>query len=169
MRSIRFSVFVLAAIALPNIAVAQDYVAITGTSVNIRAAPNGTVVAQARSGDIFESKGHEGDWFKVLMFSGEYRYVHTSVVQIAAQAPGLPDEATRRRAFQALVHAEDLATAEADQQISPNTLANIKRNIDLQRILDDRYKLEACHRFEAIQPVHYQALVIEGLQRGWLP
>lgn len=142
---------------------------ITGENVNIRTEPSGTVITQARSGDVFEFRERDGDWLAILMFSGEYRYVHASLARPTDSVPAQPDEATRRRAFQALVRAEDRATAEADHQIPPTARGTIERNIDLQRILDDRYKLDVCHRFDGIQPAHYNSLKVEGVRKGWMP
>jgi uncharacterized protein YgiM (DUF1202 family) len=151
----------------PGLALAQEYVVVTGESVNIRSGPGGAVVGQARSGDVFELQGREGEWFSILMFSGEYRSVHSSLVRASPSAPSQPSEAIRRRAFQAFVRAEDRATAEADRQILPTNLAAIERNIDLQRLLDDRYKLEVCHQF-SVHAVHYNTLKVEGIRKGWI-
>ncbi len=156
----------LALFAIPATTLAQDYVIITGESVNIRTAPGGTIVGQAASGDVFRFYVRGAGWFGIFMFSGEDRYVHASLARLTDSVPAQPDEATRRRVFQALVRAEDRATAEADRRIAPTTLATIYRNIDLQRVLDDRYKLEVCHRF-GIQPAHYNSLKLEGVRKGW--
>ena len=158
----------LALVTFPLVVLSQDYVVVTVDNANIRIAPDGTVITKAQSGDVFELRGRNGDWLSILMFSGEYRAMAATLARRIELAPTQADEATRRRAFQAFVQAEDRATAEADRQIPVSSPATINRNIDLQRVLDDRYKLAVCHQFNEIQPVHYKAIVIEGLQKGWL-
>jgi len=155
-------------VVAPTVANAQDYLVVTGESVNVRVTPSGTVIGQARQGDVFEFKGRDGQWLKVNMFSGEYRYIHSSLVHLTDSVPSGPNESTRRQAFRALVRAEDRAIAEADRQIPPTTSTAIYRNIDLQRLLDDRHKLTVCHE-HGIQPAHYDALRVEGIRKGWMP
>lgn len=151
-----------------SITLDQDLIVITDDEVYIRTEPNGTVIGQAQPGDVFEIGGTDGDWFMIHMFSGEYRYVHSSLALHTDSLPRQQDEATRRSAFQALVNAEDRASAEADRRIPPATVEDINRNIDLQRLLDDRYKLEVCHRF-GVQPAYYNTIKLEGIRKGWMP
>lgn len=163
-----YAVGLLALMATATPASAQEYVRVTGQKVNIRAEPGGTVFAQARSGDLFKLGKREAEWFGIVMFSGEYRYIHTSLAQITNTIPPSPSEATRRQAFQGLLRAEDRAVAEADRRIPPNSRDAIYRNIDLQRLLDDEYKLDVFHRFGMVA-AQYSALAIEGIQRKWMP
>ncbi len=148
----------------------NKYIRIIGDRVNIRFAPStsSVVVAFARAGDIFELADMSGDWYEIYMFSGEARYVHKSLAVVSEYRVTLPQSvATRRTVFKAFVKAEDRATAEADRRYPPTNRQNIERNIDYQRILDDRYKLDVTQQ-HGVQPPIYRKLVAEGLKNGWL-
>ena len=168
MRLFSIAAVCLVLVTFPLVVLSQDYVVVTVDNANIRTEPDGTVITQAQSGDVFELRGRNGDWLSILMFSGEYRAMAATLASRIELAPMQADEAARRRAFHAFVQAEDRATAEADRQIPISSPGTIKRNIDLQRVLDDRYKLAVCHQFNGLQPADYKAIVIEGLQKGWL-
>ena len=120
----------------PGLLGAQAFIRVTGDGVNIRTAPNGTVIVQARRGDVFETTGREGAWEKIKMFSGEDRYVHSSLVTSAQEAPRLPSaEGERRRAFNALLEAEDRSYAESEEQIPRVDVPSIRRSGVIQNVL----------------------------------
>ena len=155
-----------------NIRKKPNYILITGDSANIRTMPNntnGTIVTQARSGDIFKLTGRDGDWFSIRMFSASgSRYVHASLARITNSVPRETDEGTRRIAFQAFRQAGRRAMAEADRQTPATNQDTHYHNMYLNSVLDDRYKLEACRRFDNIQPVHYVRIASEGIRKGWM-
>ncbi len=135
---------------------AEGFIKVVGDGANIRTAPDGTIIVQAQRGEVFEARGQEGEWQLINMFSGEHRYIHTSLVTPAQEAPPLPSsEGSRRRAFAALLQAEDQAWAEAEAQ-----------GTSVRRVLNDRYKLEVSHRF-GIHAVHYTAISVEGVRKNW--
>lgn len=165
----RVASFVLSFLFFSSTGLAQQYVRVTADALNVRTVPGGgTIIGQAVRDDVFELRGQRGIWYEINMFSGEYRYIHSNYAAVVASLPPQPAEPIRRLAFQALVRAEDRAFAEADRRIPPTSRAAIERNIDLQRVLDDRYKLKVSHEYQ-IQPAHYNKLKIEGIRKNWIP
>ena len=153
---------------------ARTYVVITGDRVNIRTAPSvsAPVVAQALKGDIFTQHGKEGQWYTISMFSGEWRYVHTS---FASETPSHvavpPDVITRREIFDAHLKAESRLQTDVDQSLTERIpfLAGIptdQRATAYQALLMDRYRLAVAHQF-GIRVPEYGIIVAEGLQKGW--
>lgn len=147
---------------------AQKYVTITTNGVNIRTeAGDGTIIGQARAGDVFEVEGQVGDWYQIDMFSGEWRYVSKKYGRPTNTMPPLPaSEALRRRAFLALLDAEDRSYAVTDARLGGQTASNTQLYVAVERVFDDRFKLDACHR-TGVQPVHYNALKVEGIKKNW--
>jgi len=149
---------ILAAESIPT-----RFIEITGNTVNIRTGPSTstTIVALAKKGDIFELKGEINGWYKINMFSGEYRYVHKSLAKLTTYTISLPSSASiRQEIFNLIGEAEDRAMDEADQKYPMNIPNNIDQNIDYERLLIDKYKLTIFHEFK-IQPVIYKELVVE--------
>jgi len=102
------------------------------------------------------------------MFSGEYRYIHKSLCKKVNHTPLLPEnEQIRKQLFIALFQAEGRAIEEADKKypIQMNG-QNINKNIDFNRLLDDRYKLAVFNRFN-LQPTIYSKLIMEGATKRW--
>lgn len=144
----------------------QDYVQIIKSSVNIRFSPttSSSVIAQANNGNIFNLEGEKVDWYEISMFSGEYRYIYKSMCKKVNYTMNLPEsEQIRKAVFKALLNAEDKAQAEADRKY-PN---DIFKNIDYQRMLDDKYKLKVIDNSN-LQPPIYRKLIIEGVQKKWV-
>ena len=150
----------------PTVVQAQ-YLRVTGSSVNVRQGPDvgSTVVGTAGVGDVFYRLGEMGEWYVIKLFSGENRYIHVSLAETMDDVPALTDsENTRRMAFEGFLRAEDRSFIEAEAKIPPSdTLANI----ELQRILNDQYKLQVCHAFSDIHPSHFEKIQLEGVQKGW--
>ena len=115
---------------------------------------NATVVAEARSGDVFELSDISGDWYEIYMFSGEPRYLHQSVVRDTTASPPLPTSASR--ACGEIVSAQDRATREAEQRY-PN---NFSTQIDYERVLMDKYELPIFHKY-SLPPAENSKLVLE--------
>lgn len=163
-----YTAALLALLGTAQPATGQKYVQVTGQKVNIREGPGGAVFSQAQAGDLFKFGKRQGEWFAIFMFAGEYRYIHASLARRTDVVPPLPNEATRRQAFQALVRAEDRALTEADRRIPPNNMDAINKNIDLNRLLNDKYKLVEFHRYGMVA-VQYDTLRVEGIRRKWMP
>jgi len=148
-------------------AVHGQYLRVTGSSVNVRQGPDvgSAVVGTAEAGEIFHSLGKTEEWYVIKMFSGEDRYIHASLAEPAESSPAPPDsEATRRMAFEGFLRAEDRSFVEAEARIPSS---DDPANIELQRILDDRYKLQVCRGFSNIHPFHFEIIKLEGAQKGW--
>lgn len=151
---------------IPTVVQAQ-YLRVTGPSVNVRQGPDvgSTIVGTAKAGDIFHRLGKMEEWYVIKMFSGESRYIHASLAEPTEYFPTLPDsEETRRMAFEGFLRAEDRSFIEADARIAPS---DVLANIEFQRILDDRYKLQVCQALPGIQPFHFEKIKLEGVQKRW--
>jgi SH3-like domain-containing protein len=146
--------------------IVAQFIEITGNIVNIRTGPSTstTIVAQAKKGDIFELKGEINGWYKINMFSGEYRYIHKSLAKLTTYTISLPSSASiRQKIFSLIGEAEDRAMDEADQKYPMNISNNIDQNIDYERLLIDKYKLTIFHEFK-VQPVIYRELIVEVIK-----
>lgn len=143
-----------------------DYVVITfdGAAIRLKPSDGSDLVATARRGEIFERISVAGDWVEIGMFSGEWRYVRLSQTAPIAYKPATALTMERRKqVFRALLGAEDRAETEASARI-PNRL--VMEQIMLNRILNDRYKLETMRAF-GLQPPEYRAIKLEGVREGW--
>lgn len=168
--------FLLLALLIPFTIFAQPrYIEITADQVNIRVGPrtSSIVVSKARKGDVFELHRKEGRWYKIRMFSVDRRYVHRSFAKATPYVVSIPNQvAVRRDIFQALMRAEDRAEAEADRKYPLEDgygrpiSANIEKNLDYMRLLNDRYKLRVMHRFKGQPPIH-GIIITEGLKKNW--
>ena len=133
-------------------------------NVNIRMGPSiySVIVGQARQNDIFELEGEEGQWFKIIMFSGEWRYVHKSLAEPVHYHISLPLASIQEILIERLGQAEDRAMTEADMLYPLNTPKNVQRNMqknaEYKRLLEDRYKLIIFHEFN-VQPAIYTELL----------
>lgn len=168
--------FALATLCSSSVLAQDKYIKITGDQVNIRIASStqSSIVSKGRKGDVFELRGEEGEWYKINLFSGEWRYVHKSLAKVMTYDVSLPKLVSiRLQIFRALLRAEDRAQAEADQKYPIADKyghpfpENVVRNIDYMRLLDDRYKLEVIHKFE-VQPPTYRKIIVEGVKKNWL-
>jgi hypothetical protein len=151
---------------IPTVVQAQN-LRVTGSSVNVRQGPDvgSTVVGTAKEGDIFHRLGKTEEWYVIKMFSEENRYIHASMAEPTEDSPTLPDsEATRRMVFEGFLRAEDRSFSEADASIASS---EVLANREFQQILDDRYTLQVCQAFPDIQPVHFEEIKLEGVQKGW--
>ncbi|MBA7549084.1 hypothetical protein ES705_41557 [subsurface metagenome] len=170
------ALIIFSAPAVPDIYADDQYIIVTGESVNIRTGVGITFpfVCDAREGDIFELIGKEGDWYKINMFSGEWRYIHAIYVKPTNKLPAYPDDdSVRQEIFLALLEAENKALEEADKKYPYWPISgrkapegNIEKNIDYQRILDDKYSLDVFHKF-IVQPPIYTKIIVESLQKDW--
>lgn len=172
-RSIIF--FFLAVLIHSPIFAQAKYAKITANRVNIRAGPSTSslIVAKARKGDVFELHGKERRWYKIRMFSLNWRYVHRSLAKATAYVVSMPNQVSvRRDIFRALVRAEGRAEVEADRRYPLEDRygrpisGNMKKNIDHMWLLNDRYKLKVMHRFRVQPPIH-GIIISEGIKKSW--
>jgi len=175
-RLLRWLAVCLLAGLLPCTSFAQTkYVRITTSRVNIRTAPStaSVIVGKARKGDVFELHGKEGKWYRIRMFTPEWRFVYRSLAEAAVYVVSGPSEtSTRREIFRALIKAEDRAETEADRKYPLEDRQgrplsrNLRKNIDYMWLLNDRYKLRVMHRFSAQPPIH-ENIISEGVRKNW--
>jgi hypothetical protein len=153
----------------------QDYVVMGNPLVNLRTgpSPNAMVIGRADKGDIFRVVGQTEEWYEILMFSGEARYVTKAEFVYPLQdtelteghGMSLPTSTARCRSiFWDTEKGMDRAAREA-LEIIPATL-NRERYTVLKRILEDRILLEMFH-IHGIQPALYRELVAEARREGW--
>ena len=146
---------------------AAHYVEIRTRVANIRNAPRrgAGIVAKAARNDVFQLEDEKGNWYAIHLFSGATRYVHKSVARPAAFLAEVPqDSSVRRDIFAAWKKAEQRARDEADRRRPPGR--NLKRNIRLKNLLNDRYKLKVFRDFR-LPPAIYRRIILEGNRRGW--
>lgn len=146
-------------------AYADEYIIVTKKDVNIRLEPNtsSTVIAKGQQGDIFRLAESEGDWHTIYMFSGEKRYIFKTLTDKINEVPGLPKSTElKKKVFRELSEAKDQAANESYEKY-PN---DIFKQIDLERRLNDKYKLPAFQK-HAIPPARYHKLMGEGLKNNW--
>lgn len=149
----------------PSVLSQERFVEITATNANIRSAPSteSPIVAKGLKGDIFQLASEDEGWFKIKMFSRELRYVYKTLGRETAYIYKLTDDRTKRHAiYRALRRAERRALEEASQVF----IVDIDRNIELDRLLNDRYKLEVIHSL-GLQPPVYQRIIDEGSRQNW--
>jgi uncharacterized protein YraI len=171
------SVVLLLAVFLPVgvHASPQDYVVMGTPLVNLRTGPstNAMVIGRAEKGDIYKVAGQTDEWYKILMFSGETRYVTKSDFVyplrkdqlVDGHGMSLPTSTARCRSiFWDTEEGLDRAAREA-LEIIPATL-NRERYTVLKKTLEDKILLEMFH-IHGIQPALYRELVAEARREGW--
>jgi hypothetical protein len=172
-----FPVALLCLAALPEHASSapQEYVVMGTPLVNLRTGPstNAMIIGRAEKGDIFKVVGQTAEWYRILMFSGEPRYVVkadyvyplSSDELLAGHKMALPTSTARSRSiFWDTESGLDRAAREA-LEILPATL-NRERYDVLKKILEDKILLEMFH-IHGIQPALYGDLVAEARREHW--
>jgi len=153
----------------------QEYVVMGTPLVNLRTGPstNAMVIARAEKGDIFRVVGETEEWYQILMFSGEPRYVTKSDFVYPLDSTGLveghsmslPTSTARARSiFWDTEKGLDRAAREA-LEIIPATLNRTRYNT-LKKVLEDKILLEMFH-IHGLQPALYGDLVAEARKEGW--
>ena len=175
--SILFAAALLASAVLPVRASAspQDYVVMGTPLVNVRTGPStdAMVVARAQKGDLFRVVGQTDEWYRVLLFSNEPRYIAKAdyVYPLNQDQIGeghgmsLPASTARCRSiFWDTESGLDRAAREASE-IIPRTL-NLERHTVLRKILEDRILMEM-FSIHSVQPALYRDLVATARREGW--
>ena len=147
---------------------AAHYVEIRTRIANIRNAPRrgAGIVAKAARHDVFQLEDEKGNWYAIHLFSAATRYVHKSVAR--------PRRFRRGSSFGQLGSPRHLHGMEERLNKGPGTRPtgggprdrNLKRNISLKNLLNDRYKLKVFRDFQ-LPPAVYRRIVLEGNRRGW--
>lgn len=153
----------------------QDYVVMGTPLVNLRTGPStgSMVIGRAGKGDIFTVVGETEEWYKILMFSGEPRFVikadfvhplNRDELQEGHHMALPPSTARARSIFWDTESGLDRAAREA-LEIVPATM-NRERYTHLKKILEDKILLEMFH-IHGVQPALYQELVAQARREGW--
>ncbi|MFC1662100.1 SH3 domain-containing protein [Gemmatimonadota bacterium] len=152
-----------------------SYVVMGKPHVNIRTGPSmdAMVIGKAEKGDVFQVVREIENWFEVLMFSGEVRYVTnadyvyplTEEQIVEGHRLFLPPSSARSRAvFWDSERGLDRAAREASE-IVPATM-NREIYTRFRKIMEDRILLEMFH-IHGVQPAVYGDLVAEARREGW--
>jgi hypothetical protein len=173
--TVGLSVLVILVVLLPAARLwCAEFVMMRGDRINIRTGPgmDRAVVAQALKGDMFEMVGETGDWYEIVLFTGDHRYVHKFwAVEVGDPDSllginmGLPESAgVRRSLFLDIYFAETRAQSKADEVIPPS--ADRERNRHFRRMLEDEAILTVMDIYEA-QPILYWDLMEEAVAKDW--
>jgi hypothetical protein len=152
---------------VPAVKNLQAFVRITAKSTNIRLRPkpDAQVVAEAREGDIFKFSEVRGEWYGIYMFSGEARYIHSSVAKRTGTAPPMSSSAkVRRSACFEIGEAQDRARREAEVRYP----SDFEKQALYERSLYDKYELPIFQKY-GIPPAQNAKLVVECAQKRWIP
>lgn len=125
---------------------AQEYVEVTGSTANVRISPSESaqIVGKAYKGMIFSLEGTPENWYEVALPSGEYRYFHTSLGTPVESVAELTNPiSVLKSACAEYIAAERRANKQAKAQ-EPD----IMKQIDLSRVLVDKYKLEIHKKYD---------------------
>lgn len=151
-----------------------EYVMMRGDKINIRTGPglDRAVVAQAAKGDMFEMVGGTDEWYEIVLFTGDHRYVHRFWALEVGDPDSLPDikvglppsAGTRRSLFLDIYFAEAQAQDQANEIIPPS--ADRERNRHFRRMLEDQAILTVMDIYE-VQPVLYWDLMEEAIAKDW--
>lgn len=159
---------IIAVLVIPACVLSKEYVVMISRNINIRTGP-GTdrfVIARAWKGDIFELVDEIGNWYEIVMFSGDYRYVSKSWAARLTEEQMVPghnmaapaDGDRLNTLYRDILHTRERAGREADELIPP--LENEARNRTLRNILEDRHLLELMQMY-SVQPALYCEIVSE--------
>lgn len=152
----------------------NDYIVMIASNINIRTGPSTDklIIGRASKGEIFILVGETDEWYEIVMFSGDHRYIHKSLCAKLNQSELVPghnmkvssSEARRRSMYRRILKGIDRARQEADEVI-PSSEDDQKNQV-LRRIREDRILLDIFQSYE-IQPALFRELVEEGSSQGW--
>jgi hypothetical protein len=151
-----------------NSALCREYVVMLSRNINLRTGPSTDrfIVGRAWKGDIFELVGEMGNWYEILMFSGDYRYVSKSWSAKLTESDILPGHRmslpetceTLHPLHGDILHAKARAAREADEIIPASV--DGERNALFRKILEDRHVLEVMGMY-SIQPALYNDMMAQ--------
>ena len=133
------------------------YIEISADNVNIRSLPSerASIVAKSHKGDIFTLVEEQGGWYRIKMFTKVDRYVFKSLANVTVTwEPSPMDETTIREVYHETIDAERRALDEAVQM----RVDDILKNIEQDRLLNDRYKLQVFHKYGLHSPAYKMIL-----------
>lgn len=154
-RLIKVFVCLVALFISPTI-LAKDFASIQADSAEVRVGPGAKseLVGTVKRSAILATRGSESGWTRVVMPSGEYRYVMSASMQPIGVLPPFTPPAQMPVVCSELMKAERRSADEA-AKIEPN----IKKQIELQRVRSDRYKLAIYGQY-GIHVAHHTAVSV---------
>lgn len=151
-----------------------DYVIPRGSGVYIRTGPSTSrfVIGEASKGEIYNFIAEVDGWYKIELFTGEYRYISKSFSARLKESEVvsqhyfvLPSsKGKRRNIYERILRAKRRAQREAEE-IIPGTLDK-ERNTRYRKILEDRYILKVFQN-HTVHPGLYRDLIEEGVSKAW--
>ena len=134
-----------------TISVSSQFVQVSSgiADIRVRVLPEteSRIVGEAIDGDIFRYISEEGNWIEIVMFSGDLRYIHNSMVEVLNRGISAP-------------FSKDVCTKLVKSLEEAKIKSFSESNSIFQNILLDRYYLEIFHEFN-LQPVIYPLVI------GW--
>jgi hypothetical protein len=141
----------------------QYVVVVSPVPIRSTATPGAEVIGQAVKGDVYELYKEMPSDYSIFLFEGDERFIRKNAARMVPFVKPTLSEEVKRQAFLRFARAEDRSFREADARVSPT---EVRRNVALQRLLDDRYKLEIVHQLK-IPPAMYDDIVAEGVKMHW--
>jgi hypothetical protein len=151
-----------------------EYVMMRGDRINIRTGPglDRAIVAQAAKGDLFELVGETDQWYEIVLFTGDHRFVHKFWALEVGDPDSVPEinlhlprsAGTRRSLYLDIYFAEARAQDQANEVIPPS--ADRGRNRHFRRMLEDEAILKVMDIYE-VQPILYWHLIEEAVDKDW--
>ena len=134
-----------------------DVVKMTSSVVNIRVSnsTDSRAICQAKSGETFRYKETVGNWYKIIMYSGSYRYVHksTAKISIASDRFSLTDWEVKGF-IKELIRLEERAEYNSS-------------NVEGENILIDCYKIKLFRK--KLIPTHlYRTIIVYAAKNNLL-
>ncbi|MDR8392460.1 hypothetical protein NC796_15000 [Aliifodinibius sp. S!AR15-10] len=107
--------------------------------------PDSELTFDARKGDIFKVEEGKKEWVQIMMFSDSKRYIRSSDVDFTTEQPVAPSDPEMLNKFCAKVKT---AKRKATNEAALKYAENIRRQRIFERLLFDRYILEAFRKFD---------------------
>lgn len=153
-------VWLVITLASPS-ALAESYVSIQVESTGVHLGPTAKseLIGVVKRSTVLVARGDESEWTRVVMPSGEYRYVLSASIRPIGDLPPFVASTKMTLVCSELLQAERKAVDEA-ARIGPN----IMKQIELERIRSDRYKL-AIFAKHGIHPAHNNSASVWCVKR----
>jgi hypothetical protein len=134
---------------------AQEYIQIVKPSINIRMEPSTSspIIGSALNGEIYITNGEVPKWYRVLLPSGESRWIYKKLVQKVISKSMIPDS------LDMLVIQEELKIASDDANKDSNVeMIKDLNKIEINNLLFDQYTLLVLQNY-SINPADYEYIM----------
>ena len=133
----------------------QEYIQIIKPSINIRmeASTSSPIIGSALNGEIYITNGESSKWYRVLLPSGESRWIYKKLVQKVISKSTIPDS------LDILVIQEELKIAadEANKDSNTKIIKDLNK-IEINNLLFDQYALLVLQNY-SLNPADYEYLM----------